>query len=341
MGAEYRPVSDLLIRGTYARVFRSPTIEDLYSGQYGDTPTITDPCNAPAAGTGTCATVPAGFIGDRQPPTTNGGNPNLNPETGNTLTAGAVYSPSFLRRLTLSADYWQYDIKQAIGAPGAQTVLDLCYRQNLAQYCALVSRNALGQITNISNLRANIGGIRTAGVDVSAKYTQPTSFGTFRLSFDGTYTDSYRSTPIAAQPSTATDYAGYFRDSTAGGEGNFAKYRTLTMVNFDAGGFKLMARHRFISGVDVRNLDTAAGTACAGTSAASVTTAGGPVTCKYHIGAANYLDLSAGYDFEQGVTMTLGVNNLLDRGVDPLTRDFRTYDILGRYMYVQISAHFN
>ncbi|TCP31036.1 TonB-dependent receptor [Sphingomonas sp. BK235] len=340
VGAQYRPVSDLLIRGTYARVFRSPTIEDLYSGQYGDTPTITDPCNAPAAGSGACAAVPAGFIGDRQPPTTNGGNPNLSPETGNTLTAGAVFSPSFLRRLTLSADYWQYDIKGAIGAPGAQTVLDLCYRQNIAQYCALVSRNGLGQITNISNLRENIGGIRTAGVDVSVKYSQPTDIGTFRLSFDGTYTDSYRSTAISAQPTTAIDYAGFYRDSTAGGEGNFAKFRSLTMVNFDAGGFALMARHRFISGVDVRNLDTAAGTACAGTTAKTAQAASGPVTCRYEIGAANYVDLSAGYDFEQGVRMTIGVNNLLDRGVDPLTRDFRTYDILGRYMYVQVSAHF-
>jgi outer membrane receptor protein involved in Fe transport len=339
VGAEYRPVGDLLIRGTYARVFRSPTIEDLYSGQYGDTPTITDPCNAPAAGSGACAAVPAGFIGDRQPPTTNGGNPNLSPETGNTLTAGAVFSPSFLRRLTLSADYWRYDIKGAIGAPGAQTVLDLCYRQNIAQYCSLVSRNALGQITNISNLRENIGGIRTAGVDVSVKYSQPTDIGTFRLSFDGTYTDSYRSTAISAQPTTAVDYAGFFRDSTAGGEGNFAKFRSLTMVNFDAGGLRLMARHRFISGVDVRNLDTAAGTACAGTNAKTVQAASGPVTCRYEIGAANYVDLSAGYSFEEGVTMSVGVNNLLDRGVDPLTRDFRTYDILGRYMYVQLSAH--
>jgi iron complex outermembrane receptor protein len=340
VGAQYRPFSDLLIRGTYARVFRSPTIEDLYSGQYGDTPTITDPCNAPAAGSGNCSAVPAGFIGDRQPPTTNGGNPDLAPETGNTLTAGAVYSPSFLRRLTVSADYWRYDIKGAIGAPGAQTVLDLCYRQNIAQYCALVSRNSLGQITNISNLRENIGGIRTAGIDVSAKYSQPTDIGTFRVSFDGTYTDSYRSTAIAAEPSTAIDYAGFFRDSTAGGEGNFAKYRSLTTVNLDAGGLMLMVRHRFISGVDVRNLDTAAGTACAGTNAKTAQAASGPVTCRYHIGAANYVDLSAGYDFEQGVRMTLGVNNLLDRGVDPLTRDFRTYDIMGRYMYVQLSAHF-
>ncbi len=340
VGVEYRPVSDLLIRGTYARVFRSPTIEDLYSGQYGDTPTITDPCNAPAAGSGACSAVPSGFLGDRQPPTTNGGNINLSPETGNTLTAGAVYSPSFLRRLTLSADYWQYDIKGAIGAPGAQTVLDLCYRQIVAQYCALVSRNPLGQITNISNLRENIGGIRTAGVDVSARYAQPTGIGTFRLGFDGTYTDSYRSTAITAQPTTAIDYAGYYRDSTAGGQGNFAKYRTLTTLNFDAGGMRLMARHRFISGVNVRNLDTAAGTACTGTEAKSVTGPGGPVTCKYHIGAANYLDLSAGYDFEQGISMTLGINNLLDRGVDPLTRDFRTYDIVGRYLYVQLSAHF-
>lgn len=340
VGAEYRPVRDLLLRGTYARVFRSPTIEDLYSGQYGDTPTITDPCNAPAAGTGACSAVPAGFIGDRQPTTTNGGNPDLSPETGNTLSAGAVFSPSFLKRLTLSADYWRYDIKNAIGAPGAQTILDLCYRQSLSQYCGLISRNALGQITNIRNVRANIGGIRTSGVDVSARYTQPTGFGTFRVGFDGTYTDSYKSTPIADQPSTATEYAGYYRDSTAGGEGNFAKFRALTTLNYDVAGVSLMARHRYISGVDVRNLDTAAGTSCAGTNAAVVQAASGPVTCLYHIGAANYLDMSASYTVpDTGVQMTLGVNNLLDKEVDPLTRDFRTYDIVGRFLYFQISAH--
>lgn len=340
VGAEYRPVRDLLIRGTYAHVFRAPTIEDLYSGQYGDTPTIVDPCNGSAAGVGPCSAVPAGFIGDKQPPTTNGGNPKLQPETGNTLTAGFVYSPSFLRRLTVSADYWRYKIRNAIGAPGAQTVLDLCYRQNLPQYCALVTRNALGQITNISNVRANIGGITTSGIDIAARYVQPTSFGTFRLGFDGTYVDSYKSTPIADQPSTAVEYAGYFKDASAGGEGNFARFRSLSTIDYTNGGWSLTARHRYIAPVDARNLDTAAGTACSGTKARVVQTAGGPVVCRYKISAANYLDLAASYEIkDSGVKLTAGMNNALDKGVDALTRDFRTYDVVGRYFYFQISVH--
>src|SRR5690606_36585597 len=114
-----------------------------------------DPCSGAAAGVGNCASVPAGFIGERQPPATNGSNPNLQPETGRASNIGFVYSPSFYTPLSVSLDFWHYRIDDAIVAPGAQVILDLCYRAGLPSYCSLVTRNAQGGIVNIDNTLAN------------------------------------------------------------------------------------------------------------------------------------------------------------------------------------------
>ena len=41
---EYRPIEDLLLRGTVSKVFRAPTPTNLFAGPAGDAPTATDPC---------------------------------------------------------------------------------------------------------------------------------------------------------------------------------------------------------------------------------------------------------------------------------------------------------
>ncbi len=43
---EYRPVNDILVRATYAEVFRAPTIVDLSLAATQDAPTFNDPCTA-------------------------------------------------------------------------------------------------------------------------------------------------------------------------------------------------------------------------------------------------------------------------------------------------------
>ena len=40
---EWRPIDDLLLRGTVAEVFRAPSIGDLYAGPAGNAPTAIDP----------------------------------------------------------------------------------------------------------------------------------------------------------------------------------------------------------------------------------------------------------------------------------------------------------
>jgi outer membrane receptor protein involved in Fe transport len=41
---EYRPVNDILLSGTWAQVFRAPTILDLYASPANNSSTFTDPC---------------------------------------------------------------------------------------------------------------------------------------------------------------------------------------------------------------------------------------------------------------------------------------------------------
>ncbi len=43
-GVEWRPIDDLLLRGTVAGVFRAPNINELYDGAAGSAPQFTDPC---------------------------------------------------------------------------------------------------------------------------------------------------------------------------------------------------------------------------------------------------------------------------------------------------------
>ena len=51
------------------------------------------------------------------------GNPNLHPEVAYEWTYGAVYSPKWVKGLTLSADWWHIDMRDIVTALGAQTII--------------------------------------------------------------------------------------------------------------------------------------------------------------------------------------------------------------------------
>lgn len=342
LGLEWRPYSDLLVRASYADIFRAPNIDDLYGGQTGDTPTINDPCSGAAAGVGACADVPVGFIGERQPPATNGSNPNLQPETGRATNVGFVYNPSFYTPLSISLDFWRYKIDDAIVAPGAQVILDLCYRASLPSYCSLITRNSQGGIVNIDNTLANVGKIDTQGVDLGIYWNLgETRFGKFQLNLDGTYLDAYDYTAVSAQPDTNVGYAGKWKGSASGGLGNFARVRTRTTLNWSLGDFSAALSHRFISHAYVDNIDTASGANCTGAQDI-VSTPNGNVICKYEIPAYHYVDVSGSYQYKPWkATFSVGINNLLDKEMDTFAQDYSTYDVIGRFAYARVKFAFD
>jgi iron complex outermembrane receptor protein len=101
------------------------------------------------------------------------GNAALDPETGNTLTAGVVYQPSWLDGLRLSVDYYDIKIKGLIGTISANEVLERCYLDKIADFCGQVTtagNDPNGEITNINTRFENLDRLHTRGVDIEAAY---------------------------------------------------------------------------------------------------------------------------------------------------------------------------
>ena len=52
------------------------------------------------------------------------GNPNLQPEVAYEWSYGAVYSPKWIKGLTLSADWWHIDMRSIASFLGAQFIIE-------------------------------------------------------------------------------------------------------------------------------------------------------------------------------------------------------------------------
>lgn len=107
---------------------------------------------------------------DKQQRVVSGGNPHLKAETAQVVTAGVVLEPPQIKGLSLTADYWHIDIKDAIQALPASVILSNCYVQGLDQYCAMVHRNPAlnNKIDYIDGVTQNVGGTVTSGLDLAA-----------------------------------------------------------------------------------------------------------------------------------------------------------------------------
>ena len=86
--------------------------------------------------------VPAfGFVSSVvQVPTLYGGNPNVQPETSESYTMGAVINPS--DALTVTVDYWNIEIDNAIGTVGTTDLIAFCVEQGL--FCDKTERYGPG-----------------------------------------------------------------------------------------------------------------------------------------------------------------------------------------------------
>ncbi len=210
-GGSWTPMNDIRFRGTYSVAVRAPNITELFSPAQGAFFRPVDPCdqqeidaliavgdprgpirqaNCLADGIPMGFTDPlsARFVGEVS------GNPELSEETAKTYTAGVVIQPSFIPGLTLSADYWNIRIANAISAPSAQDIVDSCYDSSSLdnQFCDLVRRNSdptspqFNGFTFISQQQLNIGALETAGIDITADYVWDWDEFIFNVGLSGT-----------------------------------------------------------------------------------------------------------------------------------------------------------
>lgn len=229
-GGEWAPVHDVRFRATYGQAVRAPNIGELYTASSISGLWVTDPCNTYNLANRidrTQYTAANCAILNPSDKTTywnyrdiiSRGNLGLKPETAKTLTLGVVVQPRFVRRLSVSVDYYNIDLRNAIDAFGAQTIINKCVDQpTLAnQFCPLVGRDAKGNIQNVITQKLNLSKYLTRGIDFAVNYSLPLAdlglgpkSGT--LAIDANYTRLLKReyTLDPTDPSTISEYAGVF-----------------------------------------------------------------------------------------------------------------------------------
>ena len=345
---EYKPIDDLLLRGTMAEVFRAPNIGELYGAPASSAPKIaSDPCTGYTGSPAdpACVNVPTdgSFVnnnvatGTQLNAITSGakyaGFP-IKPEQGKSFDLGAVYSPSWLPGLSATVDAWHLYLNNDIVNVNAQEVLNLCSAGQTV-YCPMISRGtsgaSQGQITNILQPTANLGTLSTGGIDMSLVYKLPKfGFGQFTVGLNATYLKYYnQDTAPGTNGDTTFHDAGHFLSYGSGPEAScpgagtclFPRWRAQGHLDWTMGNWDASWRMRYIGRFQMGSKQASQDVFPYGTCyyQGQPNPAGGTYNCtisggvmKY--GATVYNDFQFGYNIEAFNTrVDVGVNNAFDK----------------------------
>jgi outer membrane receptor protein involved in Fe transport len=334
---EYKPISDVLIRGTFSQIYRAPTVQDLAQAPAINSPTFIDPCNGLTAQVAAsnpnyakmCAGVP--LDGSFQEP--NGqvtgslrSNPNLKPETGEVLTYGIVYDSSLVPNLSANLDFWHYTINNVLTQLDPEFSAQQCLGTGNDFYCNLFVRiqggPQSGQITVALQPTENLGTLKTNGVDIGLKYAlRHSPIGSFRFSVDVTHVNSFTNGGV--------EYAGTFSRQF----GNDTKWRGLAAIGWGWQGFEALLTEQYIHSLVIPNGEASP-------------LPGTQTTVP--IPAIWYTNFSVGYNFPTNTRVQAGLQNAFNRqppilyqnNVVNANTDVSTYDTLGRRWFVSFTQKF-
>jgi outer membrane receptor protein involved in Fe transport len=318
VGVELYLMEDLKFRATSGEVFRAPSIGEAFAGQVDSFPTYKDPC-IPAAG----SPLPPGCdqVGlqlDSQLLARVGGNPNLEPEFGDTVTAGIVWTPEFdFGSLSVTVDYWETELENMISSLGVNYILDDCYNALNAGSCGLITRRADYSIAQVLDGPLNVALETAGGIDTEVRFEFDTDYGQFDTAVIWSHmTERDRE----AFPGDSTeDNVGLYTGSDA-----FAEDKVNYSIDWMRGNFRVAYLGEYISELES---DDAFG-----------------VGYTQKVDSQLYHDLTFKYTHPgSGVSISTGINNVtdeeppyIDLGFNAKT-DPSTYRLFGRGYFVRLS----
>jgi len=312
----WEPTQQVLVRGSFNRGFRAPTLYDLNGPQTvtnsaspQDDPVLC-PNGVPAPGAN------PNLACNQQQNIRGGGNPNVKPERSRTYSAGIVLEPS--KTLTLSADYWDIKLKDQISALDENTLFG-----NFAKYQNFFVYNAARtRLDYVLAVTTNLGEVKTRGLDLSVLWRLPRNpWGALSLTADGTYVDRYDYQNERGGP--FTENVGRYADASP-----VFRWRHNLNLAWSNGPWTATLANRFMSGYEDQN----------------------QVEPQFaqRVGHYSTWSLSGTYTGNKQVDVTAGIKNILDeeppytnqstnfqQGYDP-----RYTDPLGRTFYIRATYKF-
>jgi iron complex outermembrane receptor protein len=361
----WQPIESLRGRASYQRAVRAPNFSELFDGSTS-APQYFDPCTfASAIRSGpNAAAVQALCIADGvsaltfpnfaplpggQITTTQTGNTDLKPEIADTITFGVVFSSPWegaLSSLRGSIDYYNIKIEDVILAPDPNIYIADCYNYfgNNPTYdpnyltCPQIIRGGNGTINRVNGPNSvqfpGINGteFNTDGIDVQVDYgfDMPSLFGQasrMNLGLFVNYLLSFERQDRANLPTL--DYKGTVSYFGQGLGSSFPELKANLNALYSLGPVDLNVRLRWIDSMENR---------------AAVQFVG--ETSFTGVPSVTYVDFAAGYEFMEGGTVRIGVNNVTDKepplyapsvqsGTDP-----SLYDVIGRRIFGQVNFKF-
>ena len=346
---EWRPIADLLVRGTISQVFRAPNLDELYDGRTLVQPTLNDPCVKLTAAELAQHPIACQFV----PPNWPGNSPaqvntfysgaatvgaTLKPEQGKSIDIGLVYDPEWLPGLSTSVDFWHIYLSNTLTAIQGDTVVSSCFNNSASPYCSFITREdntsrQPGQVFLINTPVVNLGNLSTSGVDYTLRYKfqhfnlGSVDPGNFRAGLSTSYTSTYRNNATPGQPGAKTiDYAGTFSQQF----GNISRWRGTATVNWEKGNWSAQWQSRYINGLTALNADA------------------GIAGVNIPMAAVTYHSIQLGYTIPTFHTrFDIGIDNLSNKQPPLIYQnganynvDTSTYDVLGRYYWARATVKF-
>ena len=267
-----------------------------------------------------------------------GGNPLLGEETAESWSIGAVWQSEFdnpwLSNLSVSVDYYDIELTDAIGSVAASLQIQACYNAPTAPfnptydpnnfYCQLFQRNPLnGNIINAQSVNQNLATARTSGIDFQVDWAYDIGPGTLDIGVIGNWLENFETQSLPGAPFTQFEHRignnGALGSSVAA---SYPEWKWQTTANYTFGPFMVGARWQHIAEMTNRS------------------------NANDAIPAIGYFDLLGRWDVADNLTLRFNVNNIFDELPPTYTpavasnTDPSAYDVLGRRYTVGLTVKY-
>jgi outer membrane receptor protein involved in Fe transport len=383
VGGEWAPVADFKLRASYDRALRAPNILEAFSPATVTNTSIVseDPC-APDPTTGVAIATLAQCMrtGVTAAQYGNGGSTNqiiqcpaaqcailqsgstsLAPETADTYSIGATFTPTFLHGFTGSIDYYDIKLTNAIGTVPISVDLAECLASGDPAFCSQIVRvpssptNVGGGLFGttvagggyIKAITGNVAAAENRGIDFQASYRMDlealgaAGMGSVAFNLVGTYLLSQSSTVAAGVSSY--DCVGLFGPTCGSVD---PVWRHTFRVTWNTPWNVLASLQWRYIGATSLDANSSQSTLALLT---SLSGAGGFGPADNELESRSYLDLAAAWRVNATVTLRGGVNNILDQDPPLVSQPvagtgapnaYPTYDLLGRQLFVSATVKF-
>lgn len=331
IGATWSPMPGISFRGVRSRSVRVPNFGELYEPINSGPSNLDDPCEAHniarsptrEANCRALGITTPGLASQEVSIVTRGGNPNLQPETANSLTLGAIIQPRFIPGLDITVDYWDIRIEDVVtqfsGNQVANYCVDLPSIDNI--FCGAMTRDPSDPVRAIATLSTqmiNASKLNAQGLDFGINYRHALGNGMARIGVKGTFLLDKQVEAVPGMPESILKQVTGYSDP---------RFRGTAYLSYEIGKFNIAWNSQF-----------------RGASLHETNVASDEAFITNRVPSYWNHDLAMGFNISDDYQLMLGVNNLFD-ATPPQVPDTYSgaggiFDTIGRNFFVSANMRF-